>query len=126
MYHYAPDVRQIGDYVYFCASDKGNPCTIWRSRAPLSDVWEKVSAPFDFWDPNLFWDDDGRVYLTWGSSNDQPIWGQELDPKTMKPIGERTGLYAGDKTRHGFERFNRPDKPKKKRPLKDAIAYAWY
>ena len=42
MYNYAPDVRQIGEYVYFCASDKGRPCTIWRSRDPLSDQWEKV------------------------------------------------------------------------------------
>ena len=43
MYNYAPDVRQIGDYVYFCASDKGKACTIWRSSDPLSDRWEKVS-----------------------------------------------------------------------------------
>lgn len=126
MYNYAPDVRQIGEYVYFCASDKGRPCTIWRSRDPLSDQWEKVSAPFDFWDPDLFCDDDGRVYLVWGSSNDQPIWGQELDRETMTPIGEKVGLYYGDKTRHGFERFNRPGKPKKKRPIKDALLHAYY
>ena len=43
MYNYAPDVRQIGDYVYFCASDKGKACTIRRSSDPLSDRWEKVS-----------------------------------------------------------------------------------
>ena len=116
MYHYAPDVRQVGEYVCFSASDKGTPCSIWRSRDPLSDDWEKVSAPFDFWDPGLFCDDDGRVYLTWGSSNDQPIWGRELDPETMTPIGEKVGLYYGDKSRHGFERFNRPGKPWKKRP----------
>ena len=126
MYHYAPDVRRIRDYICFTASDKGKPSTIWKTMDPLADDWEPVSAPFDFWDPDLFQDDDGRVYLYWGSSNDQPIWGIELDPQTLMPIGEKKGLYAGDKTKHGFERFNRPGKPKKKRPLKDALLYAWY
>ena len=92
MYLYAPDVRQIGDYLYFCASDKGCPCRIWRSKDPLSDDFEVVSEVFPFWDPNLFQDDDGRVYLYWGSSNAEPIWGTEMDPETMQPIGKKKGL----------------------------------
>ena len=110
MYLYAPDARQIGDYLYFCASSKGESSTIWRTKAPLSDQFEKVSAPFDFWDPAIFSDDDGRVYLYWGSANDRPIYGTELDPATMTPIGERKSLIYGDKNSHGFERFNFPGK----------------
>lgn len=123
MYLYAPDARQIGDYLYFCASSKGKSSTIWRTKAPLSDQFEKVSAPFDFWDPAIFSDDDGRVYLYWGSANDRPIYGTELDPATMTPIGERKSLIYGDKNSHGFERFNFPGKKKKDRPELEQTLY---
>lgn len=33
------------------------------------------------WDPMLFSDDDGRLYLYWGSSATNGIWGCELDAK---------------------------------------------
>ncbi|MBQ8073283.1 MAG: family 43 glycosylhydrolase [Clostridia bacterium] len=116
MYNYAPDVRQISDYMVFTASSKGESSTIWRTKDPLSDQFEKVSAPFDFWDPAIFRDDDGRVYLYWGSSNDCPIYGWELDRETLTPIGERKSLIYGDKDHHGFERFNFPGKKEKERP----------
>src|SRR5699024_11949042 len=83
IYDYAPDVRQVGEYLYFCASRKGKNCPILRSKDPLHEPFEQVSAPFAFWDPDLFLDDDGRVYLYWGCSNTTPIWGVEMDPKTM-------------------------------------------
>ncbi len=123
MYLYAPDARQIGDYLYFCASSKGESSTIWRTKDPLSDQFEKVSAPFDFWNPAIFSDDDGRVYLYWGSANDRPIYGTELDPATMTPIGERKSLIYGDKNSHGFERFNFPGKKKKDRPELEQTLY---
>lgn len=78
-------------------------------------MFEKISAPFDFWDPAIFSDDDGRVYLYWGSSNDCPIYGWELNPKTLTPVGERKSLIYGDKDHHGFERFNFPGKKEKER-----------
>ena len=123
MYLYAPDARQIGDYLYFCASSKGEASTIWRSREPLADDFEKVSAPFDFWDPSIFADDDGKVYLYWGSANDKPIYGWELDPQTMTPIGERKSLIWGDKSKHGFERFNYPGKAEKERPFPENVLH---
>lgn len=126
LYLYAPDARQIGDYLYFCASDKGTPCTIWRTLDPLSDQFEKVSAPFDFWDPNLFCDDDGRVYLYWGSSNFDPIWGVELDSKTMMPIGEKKGLLRENKNVRGWERFCYPGKPRIKRKFPDNFFHWLY
>ena len=123
IYRYAPDVRQIGDYLYFCASNKGTPSTIWRTKDPMSDGFEKVSAPFDFWDPDLFWDDDGRVYLYWGSSNMEPIWGIELDRETMLPIGEKKAMFGEDKARHGWERFSFPGKKKRKYPFPDSLMH---
>ncbi len=126
IYHYAPDVRQMGDYLYFCASDKGQPCPIRRTRDPMSDEFEQVSAPFDFWDPDLFQDDDGRVYLYWGSSNQDPIWGVELDPDTMTPIGGKRPLFGESRAARGWERFNYPGKPKVKRKFPDNYYYWRY
>lgn len=112
MYRYAPDVKQIGDYLYFCASTRNEPSTIWRSKDPLNDDFEKVSEPFPFWDPDLFEDDDGRVYLYWGCGNIEPIWGIELDRESMLPIGEKVACFDQNKEVHGWERFNYPGKEK--------------
>ena len=115
MYRYAPDVRQIGEYLYFCASTRSKPSTIWRSRDPLSDDFEKVSEPFAFWDPDLFCDDDGRVYFYWGCGNREPIWGIELDPKTMMPVGEKVACIDHKEDEFGWERFNFPGKEESRR-----------
>lgn len=104
LYRYAPDVRQIGDYLVFCASDRGKPSTFWRTLDPLSDRWEKVSEPFDFWDPNLFQDDDGRVFLYWGCDNGNPIFCQELDPEKLTPVGEKAEVIHENHEYHGWER----------------------
>src|SRR5699024_2205526 len=53
---------------------------------------------------DLFLDDDGRVYLYWGCSNTTPIWGVEMDPKTMTPIGEKKELIFGQEESLGYER----------------------
>ena len=112
MYRYAPDVRQIGDWLYFCASARGVPSTIWRTADPLSGVFEKVSEPFPFWDPDLFCDDDGKVYLYWGCGNTEPVWGIELDAQTMLPVGGKVACIDHGEDVHGWERFNFPGKEK--------------
>ncbi len=104
IYDYAPDVRQVGDYLYFSASAHGRACPILRTKDPLQEPFEKVSAPFAFWDPDLFCDEDGRVYFYWGCSNMTPIWGVEIDPETMLPIGEATELITAKEKENGFER----------------------
>ncbi len=104
IYDYAPDVRQIGDYLYFCASRRNENCPILRSADPLHQPFEEVAAPFPFWDPNLFLDEDGRLYLYWGCTNTEPIWGVELDRETLAPIGERQPLIYGDPDALGYER----------------------
>lgn len=104
IYDYAPDVRQIGDYLYFCASRREVNCPILRAKDPLTDAFEEVSAPFDFWDPDIFCDDDGRVYLYWGCTNTDPIYGVEMDPETMTPLGEKRELIFGREAELGYER----------------------
>ena len=104
IYDYAPDVRQVGDYLYFCASRRSVNCPILRTRDPLTGKFEQVSAPFPFWNPDLFQDDDGRVYLYWGCTNTEPIWGIEMNPETMLPIGEKVPLIYGRESELGYER----------------------
>ena len=104
LYDYAPDVRVMGDYVYFSASKRDQNCDRWRTRDILNGPYEKIEGNFPFWDPNLFIDDDGRVYFYWGCSNATPIWGVELDPVTMLPAGEKISLIEGHPREIGFER----------------------
>ena len=104
LYDYAPDVRVLGDWVYFCASRRGKKCDRYRTKDILNGPFEKVKGTFDYWDPNLFIDDDGRVYFYWGCSNATPIWGVELDPETMKPLGAKTTLIEGHPFEIGYER----------------------
>ena len=104
LYDYAPDVRVMGDWVYFCASRREENCDRWRTRDILNGPYERIPGSFPFWDPNLFVDDDGRVYFYWGCSNITPIWGVELNPETMLPKGEKTVLIEGHPFEIGYER----------------------
>ncbi|MFO7870596.1 MAG: family 43 glycosylhydrolase [Kiritimatiellia bacterium] len=101
---YAPDVSVIDGSVFCTASRLDRPCPIFRSRNPRGDEWERVSEPLPFWDPALFQDDDRRVYLYWGCSSREPIYGVEMDRETMRPLGERLPLIAADPGNHGWER----------------------
>ena len=129
VYDYAPDVQAVGDYLYFSASAANRNCSLYRTRDPRTEPFEQLPEMFPFWDPNLFADDDGRVYLYWGSSNVEPIYGIELDAETMMPIGEKKGLISADEATRGFERSG-PDHIAPKTPemieaeVENVLAYA--
>ncbi len=67
------------------------------------------------WDPALFEDNDGKVYLYWGSSNLFPLYGSQIDlamsaaaegeGKRVKFVSEPLALVALDPVAHGWERF---------------------
>ena len=105
LYDYAPDARVCGDYVYFCASKKGENCNYYRTKDIINGPYEEIPGTFDFWDPNLFFDEDGRVYFYWGCSNITSVWGVELDPVTMVPKTERIDLLSGNAYERGYERM---------------------
>ena len=104
LYDYAPDVRVLGDYVYFCASSHTHDCSHYRTKDILNGPYEEIRGSFPFWDPNMFVDDDGRVYFYWGCSSMTPIYGVELDRETMLPITEPKELIFGNPWKNGFER----------------------
>ena len=105
VYDYAPDVRVMGDYMYFSASRNGENGSFYRTKDPRTEAFERIPATFPFWDPNLFIDDDGRVYFYWGCSNMEPIYGVELDSKTMQPVTEKQVMIRSHEDVRGYERF---------------------
>lgn len=111
---YAPDVRVIDGQLHCTASRAPARSPIYRSANPAADRWEHVCDCLPYVDPDMFQDDDGRVYLYFGCSNREPIRGVELDRTTLLPIGEPVPLIAGRPGDHGWERDqedNRADTP---------------
>ena len=111
IYDYAPDVRAIDGRVVFSASRYFKKCCFYESADPLHEPFKPMPVAFAWWDPNLFQDDDGRVYFYWGSSTN-PLWGIEINPITMRPMGEKAILIHGKPNEHGWERPGENNVPK--------------
>lgn len=120
VYDYAPDVRVVGDYIYFCASSHEQGVH-YRTKDPFSDIYEKIDGAFPFWDPNLFCDEDGRLYFYWGSSTTEPLYGVELNRETLRPIGEKTPLVWGDDSLKGFERTGEDHIPERSKEEQEVM-----
>ncbi len=103
----APAVGIIGDTMLVFGSTYSTNFTIWMSTNPKANDWKPLVDSFEIggWDPSFFTDDDGRLYLYNGSSNKFPMYGIELDRKTMKPIGTRKEMYLLEPWRYGWQRF---------------------
>lgn len=103
---YAPTAVVMNDTLYFMASKNDPPLTIYKTVNPKSEKWEvaNVAFPIGMTDPDLFVDDDGHLYFYYGCSNINPIYGVELDTKTLNPIGQPVALLNSDKNNYGWER----------------------
>ncbi len=103
----APAVGIIGDTLLVFGSTYTSNFTIWMSTNPKANEWKPVVDSFALggWDPSFFTDDDGRFYMYNGSSNKFPMYGIELDRKTMQPYGTRKEMYLLEPWRYGWQRF---------------------
>ncbi len=103
----APAVGIIGDTMLVFGSTYTSKFTIWMSTDPKANEWKPLVDSLDIggWDPAFFTDDDGRFYMYNGSSNRFPIYGVELNRKTMQPIGTRKEMYLLEQDRYGWQRF---------------------
>lgn len=104
----APGVFIMKDTLYVYGSSHQKDFPIWKSGNPTKDDWQiatdtlKVGA----WDPGFFYDKDlDKLYLYWGSSNDYPLLGTELNTKTLQSDGYVKPLIHLDDEIHGWERF---------------------
>jgi len=97
--NYAPTAEVIGGQLYFYATGP-----VFRADDARAGRWTKVGQiPGWTGDPDLFCDDDGRVYLYWGCSDKDPIRVQEVDPRNgFKLLGESV-VCIGHNADHGFE-----------------------
>ncbi|MGN7783733.1 family 43 glycosylhydrolase [Niabella sp. 22666] len=103
----APAVGIIGDTMLVFGSTYSRNFTIWMSTNPKANEWKPLVDSFDIggWDPSFFTDDDQKLYMYNGSSNKFPMYGVELDRKTMEPQGTRKEMYLLEPWRFGWQRF---------------------
>ena len=112
---FAPTTAVINDTIYLIASQVKQ---VVKSGDPKSGIWEVANPDFKIIisDPALLLDDDGRLYYYAGCSNDKPIRGYELDPKTFEPLSEEIPLIAGNHKRLGWEEKTEYNTPNPKIP----------
>lgn len=103
---YAPTAVVMKDTLYFMASRNTPPLTIYKTADPKSGKWQVANAafPIGMTDPDLFVDDDGRLFFYYGCSNVNPIYGVELDKKTLNPLGNSVALFNSKRNIYGWER----------------------
>lgn len=103
----APAVGVIGDTMLVFGSTYTQQFSIWMSTDPKANIWKPLVDSFEIggWDPAFFTDNDGKLYMYNGSSNRYPLYGVELNRKTMQPIGTRKEMYLLEDWRYGWQRF---------------------
>ena len=100
---YAPTIRYHDGIFYMITTNttgKGNfIVTAEKPEGPWSDPhWIEGAQGID---PSLFWDDDGRVYITAtapprpGTDDKQKIWLSEIDLTEFKLVGEKIMAWGG-------------------------------
>jgi len=103
----APAVGIIGDTMLVFGSTYTSEFTLWMSTNPKGNQWTPLVDSFEIggWDPDFFTDEDGRLYMYNGSSNRYPLYGIELNRRTLQPVGTRKELFMLDPWRYGWQRF---------------------
>lgn len=102
---YAPDVLTFNDTTWYIASSLEKK-RFYYTTNPFIDNWKPMdkTLPFPVWDPAFFRDDDGKVYLYWGCSDNesQPIRVVQLDSR-MQPATSPKTLITHNPKLYGWE-----------------------
>lgn len=100
---FAPATLVYGDRLYVAHSQGGD---IMYSENPKDpDSWVNLGHPYEWNDPALFPDDDGKVYMYDGLSPEDPLRAARLDPENdMALLEGPVGIFQSDKVHRGFER----------------------
>lgn len=108
---YAPTVMVYEGELYWMVSDINE---LYKTMDPEDgESWELVTDHLVLYpdqpektghDPDLFVDDDGKVYLYWGCSNVDVISGIQLDPDDcFAPVGKEVVLITHREKEFGWE-----------------------
>ena len=102
----APAVEVSGDTIMMIGSTY-KELPVWYTTNPKEGRWKRLAetAILPHWDPDLFLDDDGRLYLYYGSSNEFPIKVAEYNRSTFRPKSIVQDLFGLNPEVHGWERF---------------------
>lgn len=99
---YAPALLVVKDKIYFTAVESGK---IFSSDDPKTGQWNLAANIGTYFDPALFQDDDGKVYMYSGCGQNDWITVYELDPENgFSVIGEPVKCFTSDFSNHGWER----------------------
>lgn len=104
----APGVFVMKDELYVYGSTHEKDFPIWKSKNPTQDEWEIAVDTLNVgaWDPGFFYDEEkDKLFLYWGSSNEFPLLGTELNTKTLQSDGFVKPLLTLKPEDHGWERF---------------------
>jgi len=102
----APAAYVSGDTLFYTGSTyKGMP--IWYSTNPKSGRFRRAieRGTLPWWDPFLFLDDDGKLFLYYGSSNEYPLKAVELSREDFAPVSKIHDVVTLQPALHGWERF---------------------
>lgn len=104
----APAAFVMKDELYVIGSTHGPSFPIWKSTNPTVDDWTIAvdSLKVGAWDPAFLYDEEKeKLFLYWGSSNEFPILGTEINIQTMQSEGFTKPLVSLHPEDHGWERF---------------------
>lgn len=102
----APAAFVSGDTLFYTGSTyEGLP--VWYSTSPKSGRFKRAIErnTLPSWDPCLFLDDDGKLYLYYGSSNEYPLKGVEISRDDFRPVSKIYDNMMLRPEEHGWERF---------------------
>lgn len=98
---YAPAAVVMRDSIFYLPSGNSQ---IYKTGDPKSGIWQRGPSIQSYGDPDLFLDDDGRLYMYYGLSNTTPTAVVELDPFTFREISKRVTIVTAQASIHGWER----------------------
>lgn len=86
-------------YVLFSPNDKPFKSYIYETANPMSGNWKLVTRAQHFHDNSLFFDDDGRVYVFYGTGSLREL---KSDLSDVKPDGVNTTIFKRDSDENGL------------------------
>ena len=98
---YAPMVVVLGDGFWYWTAF--NAKAIFRTADPKTGNWTRVADLNAYPDPGMLVDDDGRVFMYSGCSDDGPISAVELNRSTWREHGAPVVALRPNSSVRGFE-----------------------
>ena len=104
----APAAFVMKDEMYLIGSTHEPNFALYKTKDGTKDNWEVAVENFKVgaWDPGFLYDEEkDKLFLYWGSSNEYPILGTEINTKTLQSEGFVKPMITLKPEDHGWERF---------------------